>query len=390
MRVSKRVVGVGLINILIVLGGLVQALLLNLPTASGKEPQQQQSILTPAFSIKLPDFPFPMAWSQDSKWIAISGFNTGDVRLIDVEHQKLTDKILVHGAGPLAMMSWSQDGSMIAIVTPNGLTIVSVGNGSEIVRGPKQADDCWFPSLANDATPIMTFTPDGKSLWIACLVATKDVKYTAAVKLKVPTLEIEDRIEDDAPVPGLRSSCTNYIMSSRPDGILLTRTPKAHDDQSEAKTARTFLSVLNISTKSRLFAPIEVASKIPDYPALTKAIVTDKNTTVVFRYAYSDVPAVAIFDNNSASLISVFGATNAFNRAQAYDMVASNDGALIITSLIENFEKNIGGIAVWNADTGALLQHFKSGAGHKLSLSPDGKYLAFHENGELKFDSINR
>jgi hypothetical protein len=78
---------------------------------------EANAILTFEFSLTLPDYPSRMAWSPDNRFLAATQFNKGQVLLIDVAHQRLSDQGII-GQLHDPIMAWSPNSRYIALNGP--------------------------------------------------------------------------------------------------------------------------------------------------------------------------------------------------------------------------------------------------------------------------------
>ena len=155
---------------------------------------EANAILTFEFSLTLPDYPSRMAWSPDNRFLAATQFNKGQVLLIDVAHQRLSDQVII-GQMHDPIMAWSPNSRYIAVNGSTSFALVSVADWKEIARLKSPVDGCWFQH-----SRALAFTPDSQAVWISCIQRGPPVRLTAALKLRVPTLEIEDRLETAPPL----------------------------------------------------------------------------------------------------------------------------------------------------------------------------------------------
>src|SRR5690348_16705026 len=118
----------------------------------------------------------------------------GEVLLIDVPHRRLSDEGII-GRLHDPIMAWSPNSRYIALNGPPYFALVSVGDWKEVARLKSPVDGCRFQH-----SRALAFTPDSQAVWISCIQRGPPVRHTAALKLRVPTLEIEDRLETDPPV----------------------------------------------------------------------------------------------------------------------------------------------------------------------------------------------
>jgi WD40 repeat protein len=151
------------------------------------------------------DIGLPMAFSPDGKVIAIARQDRGHVPVYEIElcdAGNLESKAVLRGdCPPVAMMSFSPDGSLLATLGPQGAVVIWD------VKATKQRPKTpTLPDLDPKGITGVLFSPDGKLLGIGGV--------GGVVLLEVDTLKVLDKIKG----PGVF-----FTLAFSPDGrVLLT------------------------------------------------------------------------------------------------------------------------------------------------------------------------
>ena len=231
-----------------------------------REVSKGRSILTlqSVFDI---EFNSPNAtWSPDGSLLLLDSLNlpSGEVRILDVAAGQLLDPPLY--AGPLISdAAWSPDGQFIALSERTRVfaerdpalatvRLYAAATRRELAR-TSAADAGCSAGFAEG----MAFTADSKALWVLCSHQTKEAK---AVRLKVPSLEVEDSFVPAAPMPGWSESYWEEGLLHIPGDLIMTvrfAPPKP------GKGPRSAVQAFLLSTRQPLYPPMYVGgSRLAD------------------------------------------------------------------------------------------------------------------------------
>jgi hypothetical protein len=224
-----------------------------------KEVSNGRPILTPESVFDI-EFNSPSAtWSPDARLLLLDNLNlpAGEVRLLDVAAGKLLDPPLY--TGPLITdAAWSPDGQFIALserkpvfaeLNPAlaAVRLYASATRRELAR-ITAADAACSAGFAEG----MAFAGDSQALWVLCSHQTKEAK---AVKLKVPSLEVEDSILPASPIPGWSESYWEEGLLRVGEDLIMTirfATP------TPAKGPRSAVQAFRLSTRQALYPPTYV------------------------------------------------------------------------------------------------------------------------------------
>jgi hypothetical protein len=158
--------------------------------------------------------------------IYAKGQHKGQTRLIDVEGLSL-GPVISEGSQPIGV-AWSPDGKHLALgAAPIGGPMAirlyttdtfEVKGSLATAREAEPQDECGFATSTQ-----MAFTPNSQHLWVSCGGSSGAHSSRAvAIKLRVPKLEIEDRLLPHPLTPGKQSTFRTYMISSVNDDLTLT------------------------------------------------------------------------------------------------------------------------------------------------------------------------
>ena len=243
------------------------------------------------FSIKLPSPPLKMAWSPDQKYIAISEFRTGNVRLIDVEHRQVAETILARGDA-MTVMAWSPDSQFLAIVYTHQVRLVSRA-GEEIASILNPTPECRIPVFEETAS--IAFTSDGKALWAACGVDDVHAPFVGAIKISVPSLQIAASRVFGIPEHGTRSGAFNYRLNNVGESVVASSILLSFTEGNPIQI-RNYINVQDLDSGRQLFPflPLKYPSAATNNLAHHLAIGGD--LVAAIWAVESDRPTIQIVD----------------------------------------------------------------------------------------------
>ena len=152
-------------------------------------------------SIPLPDSPtHEVAWTQDGKKLAMRGFNSGAINIIDLETRSVSPPVAEHIKGG-AKLRFSPDGAFLAVYSGLGLQLLSTNDWKLVA----QLDFSYLRGLKG--TGDMAFTTEGHTLWMACGRSARGPEKADALSFNIPDLKFIGAFESVGRIrhPGYRA-----------------------------------------------------------------------------------------------------------------------------------------------------------------------------------------
>ena len=181
-----------------------------------------------------------ISWSQDSRY-AVAFIGDSRPWLIDVHDKKVVvpDKP-VPFSSEAAAAAWSPNGQMIATRAHRHIIQLVSFPKFEGISSRTPSDWVWVvPNCGRGSgrTHGLAFTSDSQSLWIACETQNQRGKFTAAVKLSVPNLEVVDEVEASAPEIGQRTNTRDgwFAVDAKTGHITLYTVATVYDGNCNGK-----------------------------------------------------------------------------------------------------------------------------------------------------------
>src|SRR5262245_26631949 len=172
------------------------------------------------------EFNSPRAtWSLDGRLLLLDNLNppAHEVRLLDVAARKLLGPPLYSGS-LISDAAWSPDGRYIAL-SERQRVFAERNPGLAAVRLYASATRRELARIfAADAGCTagleegMAFTADSRALWLLCSHPTKEAK---AIKLKVPSLAVEDQFLPPTPIAGWSESYWEDELQRVADDLIM-------------------------------------------------------------------------------------------------------------------------------------------------------------------------
>ncbi|MEQ1716202.1 MAG: hypothetical protein ABL907_09500 [Hyphomicrobium sp.] len=324
------------------------------------------------FSIKLPDYPSQVAWSRDGKRLAVSQFNTGKVRFIDLESRQILETVLEASGDP--KMVWSPDDKYLALNDggkANGLRIVETATWKDVGHKPRLTGEC----ILQDG-PALGFSTDGTFLWIACYKRQSEPQpnqgpYKALLKLNVPDLSVAAVIERPLPIPLDFAAVSDDYAVSTPTGNSLSTIVSSRfegRDQLGAPILRTFATMSELDSEAVVGPTVEFqddknfqkfAARVLQWPERNAMIAfwawpnwsLIKDATVLDKYS---LPRLETYDTRTGERLVAFAPTTE-HRIPLHDVVLARKAGLFLGAL-SSMEPDVGAIAVWDPLSGKQLQ----------------------------------
>jgi hypothetical protein len=228
---------------------------------------------------------FGFAWSPDSRYaIFFNGSRTP--WLIDVQERSV---VTIAGATSCCAQAsaWSPNGQLIAVRYSGAhIHLVSFPKFERITYRPQLSAgrltrNCWFTTNA------LAFTPDGRFLWAGCAARDERDRFTIAVKLSVPDLEIVEEADAVVPETGNRTIATIGTFSADASNgkIYYYSLARVFNERPKDSTRdgfadrRDYLLAIDLQNKS------QVVYNIPDsLPSVGKLITHPDGIVGYFNY----------------------------------------------------------------------------------------------------------
>ena len=333
---------------------------------------QRSAPLSFEFSIKLPDYPSQVAWSRDGKRLAVSQFNTGKVRFIDLESRQILDTVLEASGDP--KMVWSPDDKYLALNDgdkANGLRIVETATWKDVGHKPRLTGEC----ILQDG-PALGFSKDGKFLWISCYKRQSALQpnqgpYKALLKLNVPDLSVSAVVERALPMAVDFAAVAQDYAVSTPNGtsqstIVSSRFPGR--DQLGGPILRTFATQSELDADAVVGATVEFKddknyqvhmNRVLQWPERSAMIAfwswpnwsLKKDAAVPDKYT---LPRLETYDTRTGERLVAFAPTTE-HRIPLHDVVLARKAGLVLGAL-SSMEPDAGAVAVWDPLSGKQLQ----------------------------------
>jgi WD40 repeat protein len=355
--------------------------------------------LTPLFSIKLPDATTPtgykvldapaeIQWSPDNRYLAIFGFSSSKLFLLDVDQKQLIDRN-VHIKGAPPNITWSGDASLLALNNVN-LALFQVSDGKELGR----RDFFRRGQCAAQPRQAGSFTADNRFLWVSCGAQSQQGSYPAAKKLTIPDLEVADSADAEATEPASLNTTRYERIAREGDKLLLSSILQT--------CSQTISSANQLATCNPHAACLDLETKRPCFPTFALELspsakglhdlqfVPNRPQTISFWTWAQGIPpgpfdwAFEIYDF-AGKRVNQFGARTEFENMPPREFVTTRDGLVIGSA--GDYGKN-GRLMVWNLNTGQLLQRIRTPSAWRMEISNDGKQLAVLMGREIRIYSV--
>jgi WD40 repeat protein len=339
---------------------------------SSTDTTQPRAPLSFEFSVKLPDYPSQVAWSRDGKRLAVSQFNTGKVRFIDLESRQILETVLEASGDP--KMVWSPNDKYLALNDggkANGLRIFETATWKELGHKSRLTGECIFQD-----GPAFGFSKDGKYLWASCYKRQSEPQpnqdsYKALLKLNVPDLSVAAVVDRPLPVPLDFAAVSNDYAVSTPTGTSLSTIVSSRfdgRDQLGAPILRTFATISELDSESVVGPTVEFqddknfqkfATRVLQWPERNAMIAfwgwpdhpLQKDATVPDKYT---LPRLETYDTRTGQRLVAFAPTTE-HRIPLHDVVLSRKASLVFGAL-SSTEPNAGALVAWDPMSGKQIQ----------------------------------
>lgn len=359
-------------------------------------------ILQYEFSIPITEPPWRVAWSHDDAYLAITEPTKFTVRIVDVTKRELLPQPAIKGIVGEAALAWSPDGRYLAALSGgrrNAISITSTTDWTELSLRNRRIDEVCF---GDDLMGGIDFEADSQSLWMPCKrqLATNP-PYIVAAKLSIPQLEVVDRLELQPALPGRYSTSRHNIRLTRNklQSLLLAVIPKLNKVSAD-NTARRFIRITDLGSKSPIGAEFEIIDDSGIQRTLWEAHAADDGRTVVLRWGNPEVVGASWDSAKNYRLESYDTATGrrlAQFAGSSADTGTVKDFRLGSIALLRRRPAVVGsfydgeagrrGLIVWDSRTGKVLQivdlkyargPFVSRSGLRFAVAISGSELAIY------------
>jgi hypothetical protein len=374
------------------LPGLVGCIFLATISVAAEEgkpniPSGSQRILTLEARIKLPDYPWRLAWSPDNETIAVTQYNKGELRLVHLKDHTVGEPVLTHfpGSAPIA---WSPRMAYLVAAQRGGIRLFSTADWREVAGVPSPHDGCHSQTETPPA-----FTTDGAYIWVSCAQHSTHGGYLAAVKLAVPDLQIADRLPLESPDIEKRLSAlhdTIKLQGTRVafSTIIAKYVPsKPGYPEIPSYTLRAF----DLNRRSEISAPVDLGQFgwgggfMIDTP-IQSLVAIDEMIAVVRGWSrdYQITTINLATGEKLAALASI--------RDKSYqglkDIRIVSNGSLLIGA-VSQLRTATGGIYIWDTSSGNLVQRASDEPVAWIELSANERNLAAISRDELLIYRVN-
>lgn len=350
------------------------------------------------FSTKLPDgatptgyrfhdAPAQLQWSPDNRYLAIFGFSSRKLYLLDVDRNEIIDRnILFRGAGQ-PNIAWSADSSLLALSDVD-IGLFRVADGMEIGRRNRFR----YARCSTLYRGAGFFTADGRSLWLSCGARGERGSYSAAEKLSIPDLGTVDSVD----VEGLDAENQNFTQSDRivaENGKILLLSLLESCSQPVVKEplqCQPYAAAIDLETKQRIFPSFLLQRSHSAGYAYDLQFLPDNSQIISFRaWAQGGSPGPAFISYDlSGKPIRQFGIRDEFKDVTPREFVATRSGLVIGTA--GSFGSEAGRLMIWDVHTGELLQNTSTSFASFIALSPDGRHVAAQVGPEIRIYLISK
>jgi len=363
--------------------------------------QSKSSMLSLEFELQLPYATSGSVWSNDGSILVIIPFSHPALQLVDVTQRQLREWTTPF---PFQFLSTaiSPDNQLLAIHQPingqNALWLYSIADRREIARVTPPVDNC---SLDFSAPGGLMFSPDGEALWLGCtsLPVTTD-RYPVAVKLHVPSLQIQGRIDLapvlDAPAGSKRTRLSHYEGKILATHMLLSYTSPPQP----LKIAQDFLRAIDLGENKEIFPTLGIRTDTGQrFPTLLQSalVPAQGNFAIVFRKLIQRRPppppgtpdfAFETYDAASGPLVREFWSGKEQQDlelgGQLEDAALIPNSTYVVGAIDASFNsQKHGGLIIWDWRTGEIVERAPGRSAQRVSVSPDGKFIALVSSPSL-------
>ncbi len=282
-------------------------------------------------------------------------------------------------------MTWSPDGKILALANTVHLRIVSI-EGAELNVLQNPAPECRIPVF--ELPPSITFTSDGSALWAGCGIDDAQTSIVGAIKLSVPTLQVIDKIVFPLPEFGKRTGAYSYRMQVVGTSVVMSSILLSFDDTPTGpKEIRSYLNVYDLETRRQMFPYKRIFAPKSEPLAFANKLAFGTRKVGTMWSISSARHAVEIMAIDSHDQAVALGDEEELEGAETDNLYFVAEGKLLIGTL-RSGSPTIGGLVVWDAQNGKVMQHVKSGSVFLSALSQDGQMMVTTVGSDLNFYRI--
>ena len=381
---------------------------------AGKDPDaisEGEEFLTFEKAVTLPDVPLPLEWAPDNRHIAMVGYPGGGIFLLDADAPAGSGWANPQRMGPAAF-AFSPDGAMLAVLQEAPIAMLRIfdtRSGKEMARRETSLQNRYEGFLFNENP--LTFTPDGRSLWITNgRRFPSDAQFPGiALKLDAGKLEAQDRF-DTPPLPagynvGFDRSCYSFLHDNGSTQMLFYRVESLPWEGNARPLRHYFAFGYDLETKAALFPKMLVAednrSGFFRSPSRLFLLHGGSHLLVLLNTALSGRPGIPhhpeydrlieVYDLQSGQLIADYFGENSPNieRGAVGNLAFHPNGNLLIGRWNNALDQR-GGLVVFEPLTGTVRQRIIGAPVSSIALSPNGRRLALiADNRQVRFYTVN-
>ena len=393
-----------------------------------------ETVLRVDYMINLHSNGAPLAWSPDSKRIAI--VNAGKLRLLDISSRRIrvsdpsksaTSPLAIRwnesGPDKPSSLAWSPSGQYLAAIVPGSPYEIRLFNANNMrligkFRGPTEAASSSIKSKRSIKLQGLYFTANGKGLWVDAVVRGFN-RNPIAFKLSIPNLkkvaEVQPRVPTGFGKPLLQRGAA--LVSIRGKPVLITKvwSPYYQIENGIRKRiggsystpyGKWFIVGYDLERNDLLFNIIKLPSVAikansntfahsASLPQALVPITADlRRLGVIGRYPADNVFVskskdyyqVLIYDTTFGSIVSRLILTNKKEDLSVVSAVSLPRRSLLFVAY--QTIKNNGGILVLNYSNNKTIQKISFRNIRNLSISPDGRKLMAGGKSLVSFFSV--
>lgn len=334
------------------------------------------------FSFKAPYPSKDLAWSPDNRFIALAQDKTYKVLLLNADTRAVIDGSIKWKAYPLPTLYWAVDSKSLAVIGYD-VALVSAADGREIKRTTIPLDQCdnRFGRRAASASTV--------GLWLSCGTIRQREAYTAVYGLSLPELLPKESVKGEVPKIGY----TNTIFASRIErfsdiSLLATVFDSCvPGNQYGALGCDQYASCIILELQTACFKPFLLDSDGTDREPVDISLLP-RQSIAVSQWRPRETSRDGLFDfafevhSFDGKRLSRLGFHTDRRGLDVRDFLVTSDGLLIAALAYEPKDK--GGIAVWDINSGKLLQFITTPPAAIVRLSCDGARLAVVSEDEIR------
>ncbi|HEY2137947.1 MAG TPA: hypothetical protein VGH49_18825, partial [Xanthobacteraceae bacterium] len=243
--------------------------------------------------------------------------------------------------------------------------------------GFRELADYWAAEQDCAFSREMTFSDDGRALWVLCEWSSARPQDLLAVKLALPDLEIVERRPRPAGA-GARAFASMSTIAATASGVVAAG--YVWDGVAE------FLSVTDVTTSRTLLAPRNMWEAVPGGPGVgfcglyvsrDATLVTLAHCAPALQLKYD--PSLArgqfrTFDIGSGDLVANFAQQSPGRDPTQWSLAFDRAHGRLV-GIGTTLASKIGTLAVWDQKTGRELQRIETVAYRSGVFSLDGRWL---------------